>query len=66
MRTTPTALNSKAQRRAAHAGFLCRSQPKPQSGFHSAVEPRLGFVWRIIYTQCALRDTGLWSKNPLG
>ena len=66
---TPTALDSTAQRRAAHAGLPIIHMIEPQRGSTNNfylwdwpdVEPRWGSPFTVLSTQCALRDTGLWS-----
>ena len=52
---TPTAFHSRAQRRATHAG----------SPIAPMIEPQRGSLFLSISTQCAPRDTGLWSGTAL-
>ena len=52
---TPTALYSGAQHRAAHA----------EVPISHMIEPQRGSLFLSISTQCALRDTGLWSGTAL-
>ncbi len=72
---TPTALNSKAQRREAHAGVLIGHMFEPQRGSTNNFQYALGLIQcgtpvgvrylLSISTQCALCDTGLWSGTAV-